>query len=72
MVTPATLTAVSISTTNNNNNSSSINSNKRKNEKNIISAIPKISTERRQQSTNEIDNSLIRMISTFRIPKKAR
>lgn len=76
MVTPATLTAVSITTTNNNNNSSSINSTKRKNEENIISALTRKSTVSRisspQHSTNEIDNSFIRSIPTFRIPKIAR
>jgi len=71
MVTPATLPPLSITTTNN-NNSININSNKRKTEENIISAITRKSTERPQQSTNEIDNSFIRSIPTFRIPKIAR
>jgi len=73
MITPATLTAVSLTTTNNNHNSS-MNNNKRKRESTVISAATKKSTENRisNPQSNEIDNSFIRNISTFRIPKKAR
>jgi hypothetical protein len=73
MITPDTLTPVSLTTTNNNHNSS-MNNNKRKRENPIISAVTKKSTVNRLSSpqSNEIDNSFMRNISTFRIPKTVR
>lgn len=69
MITPATLPALPVTTT---NNSSNIYSNKRKSKENILSAITKKPTEHPHLSTNEIDHSFTRNMSTFRIPKKIR